>query len=199
MKITLLLLFTCTLLFSSEIFSDHDTSEKRIPFKVYIEQDGIRQTITNNEVTLNKKPFNIVFVFAKPNGVLISTSFNKSTYEKALKNEPLSKLPGYEGTGMAEGLLNADKEVIIDDSSPSYWYYDNDKENRFNKISKTRDSLVCTREIKQLYILDEKDNSTLPVEKITKPLYFVFVDYVSDPKTYERKEFQREMLKINWK
>jgi len=199
MKTTIFTLFACSLLLTSNTFQKNSATEKRVPFKVYIQQDGIRQTITTNEVTLNKKPFNIVFVFAKPNGILISTSFNKSTYEKALKNEPLSKLPGYEGTGMAEGLLNTDKEVIIDDTSPSYWYYDNDKENRFNKISKTRDSLVCTREIKQLYILDGKDNSTLPVEKITKPLYFVFVDYVSDPKTYERKEFQREMLKVNWK
>ncbi len=199
MKRILLFLIANILLFSSATFSENASTKESTPFKVYIEQDGIRLPITNNDVSLNKKQFNIVFVFAKPNGVIISTSFNKTTYEKALKNEPISKLPGFTESGMAEYLLNPDKEVIIDDSAPSYWYYDNDKEHRFNKVAKSRDSLVCTREIKQLYIPGEKEPIILPIEQSNKPLYFVFVDYETNPKTYERKELQREMIKINWK
>jgi hypothetical protein len=198
MKSTLLTLTICVFLFCSATYSTQTSFVKRTPFKVYIEQDGIRLPITNNEVSLNKKQFNIVFVFPKPNGIIISTSFNKTTYEKALKNEPLSKLPGFTESGMAEYLLNPDKEVMIDDTAPSYWYYDNDKEHRFNKVVKSRDSLVCTREIKQLYILGGKEPVIMPIEQVNKPLYFVFVDYESDPKTFERKEIQREMIKINW-
>ncbi|MGN6646956.1 MAG: hypothetical protein ACTHJT_10550 [Cytophaga sp.] len=199
MKTIVTILLTATFLLSSAICSNQHAAEKRVPFKVYIEQNGIRQPIVNNEVSLEKQPFNIVFVMHKPDGVLISSSFNKTTYEKAVKKEPLSKLPGYENTGMAEGLFNSDNEVIICDDAPSYWFYDNDKEHRFNTVVKSKDSLVCTRTIKQLYLLDEKDQPTITVEKASKPLYFVFVDYVSDPKTYKRTELQREMIKINWK
>jgi hypothetical protein len=199
MKTTLLNLFTAVFLLSSAIFSNQYAAEKRVPFKVYIEQNGTRLPVTNHEITLEKKPFNIIFVMHKPDGILISSSFNKTTYDKAVKKEPLSKLPGYANTGMAEGLSNTDNEVIICDDAPSYWFYDNDKEHRFNTVIKNKDSLVCTRTIKQLYLLDEKDQPTITVEKISKPLYFVFMDYVSDPKTYERTELQREMIKINWK
>ena len=201
MKTSFLSILACILLFSRAIFSNKNLRavDKRIPFKIYIEQNGIRQTITNNTVLLDKKSFNLVFVLHKPSAVLVNASFDKTTYERALKKEPLSKLPGYEGTGMAEGLFNTDKELFIDDTAPSYWYYDNDKEHRFNKVVKTKDSLVCTREIKQFYILEEKDNIVLPVEKVSKPLYLVFDDYVTDPKTYERTELQREIIKINWK
>jgi len=199
MKTILLFLLACSILLSSNTFHRDRTDENRIPFKVYIKQNGLRQSILKNEVTLNKKPFDIVFVFDKPNAVLVSTSFDKSTYEKALQKEPLSKLPGYEGTGMAESPFNADKEVFIDDSSPSYWHYETSKENRFNKVVKSKDSIICTRTINQLYILGEKESSTLPIEQINKPVYFVFINYTIDPKTYNRTELQREMLKINWK
>ncbi|WP_018344298.1 hypothetical protein [Cytophaga aurantiaca] len=194
MKIILLPIFACTLLFSSAIFSDQRATEKQVPLKFYIEQNGIRQTITNNEVTLDKKTFNIVFVLKKPDGVLVSSSFNKITYEKALKKEALSKLPCYQNTGMAEGLFNKDNEVMISDEAPSYWFYDTDKEHRFNTIIKSRDSLVCTRTIKQVYIIDKQE--PILIEKITKPLYFVFIN-LSDPNAHEPEE--REMIKINWK
>jgi hypothetical protein len=187
------------LLFCSATYSTQSNTGKRIPFKVYIEQDGIRIPVANNEVSLNKKPFDIVFVFDKPNAVLVNTSFDKSTYEMALKKEPLSKLPGYAGTGMAEGSFNSEKEVFIDDTCPSYWHYETSKDNRFNKVVKTKDSIICTRTIKQLNVLGEKENTIVPIKQITQPLYFVFVDYESDPKTFERKEIQREMIKINWK
>lgn len=199
MKTTLLFLLACLFLLSSNTPLKNTVNEKRIPFKIYIEQDGIRQTIKNNEITLNKMSFNIVFVLAKPSAVLVSASFDKSTYEKALKNEPLSKLPGYEGTGMAEGLFNSDNELFIDDNAPSYWHYENDKEHRFNKVVKTKDSLVCTREIRQFYVLEGKDNIVVPVKDVNKPLYLVFMDYTTDQKTFERTELQREMIKINWK
>jgi hypothetical protein len=199
MKTILLFFFACIFLMSSTTYSSKSTFENYIPFKVYIKQNGLRQSILKNEVTLNKKPFDIVFVFDKPNAVLVSTSFDKSTYVKSLLKEPLSKLPGYEGTGMAESPFNADKEVFIDDSSPSYWHYETSKENRFNKVVKSKDSIICTRTINQLYILGEKESSTLPIEQINKPVYFVFINYTIDPKTYNRTELQREMLKINWK
>lgn len=199
MKTTLLFLLACTFLLSSNTFYKNHLNEKYSPFKVYIEQDGIRLPITNNEVSLDKKPFRIVFVFDKPNGILISTSFNKATYEMAIKNEPLAKLPGYQGTGMAEYLFNNDKEVLVDDSAPSYWFFDNIKEHRFNTVKTSKDSLVCTREIKQFNIFDEKGNIILPIEKVSKALYFVFIDYISDPQTYKKTELQREMIKINWK
>lgn len=192
---TFIYLFTCVTLFSSYIFSEHTSEEKIIPLKVYIEQNGIRQTVTNNEVALDKKPFNIVFVLKKPDGILISSSFDKITYEKALKKEALSNLPCYQNTGMAEGLFNKDNEVMISDEAPSYWFYDNDKEHRFNTVIKSRDSLVCTRTINQVYIIDKEES--LSIEKINNPLYFVFINS-SDPGSSNKTE-EREMIKINWK
>jgi hypothetical protein len=199
MKPTLFILTICTILFCSTTFSTQLNTGKRIPFKVYIEQDGMRQPLVNNTVSLQKKPFKIVLVLDKSQYINICTSFNKETYSKALANEPYDNLPGFKGGSMAEVDFNPDKQVDIADSGFSTWFYVDDEHHRFNTITKTGDNYVCTREVEQVFFFKGKNIAKIPIKQMNKPIYFVFIDYEYNSKNLQHTIIQREMIKINWK
>jgi hypothetical protein len=92
---------------------------KENDFRVYIEQNGKLMEPINGVVTLEKKSFNIVFEFNEPMGLLINGSFKSKTYTLASKGKTMSKLPGFHTTGLAEGLLNHDKEMFVSKESPN--------------------------------------------------------------------------------
>jgi len=111
----------------------NECCEKDPVFNVYVHQHDHEMEITDHTVTLDKESFVLVFRFSQPMGVLVNASFDSKTYDMAMKGEDLEKLPGFEQTGMAEGLLNPDKEILLSDKAPCYWFYDNDEEHRFNE------------------------------------------------------------------
>jgi len=176
-------------------FSLSSMNEKEKGFHVVIEQNGKLIEPKNGVVSIDKSEFNIIFEFNNPMGLLINGSFKKKTYKLASKGKHKSNLPGFQSTGMAEGLLNPGKEIFISDDAPNYWFYDDDKKNRFNSIEKVDGKLFCRRIIKNLYDVDTK--ATTIVENVEQPLYLVFISYKYVDK--EEVEIKREWIKINWK
>lgn len=166
-------------------------------FSFYVTQNGVRQAINDNAVTLNKGAFDIVIKLSKPMGILVNASFDNKTYSEAVKGTPLDKLEGFKNTGMAEGLLNADKEILVADKSPNYWFYDTDEDNRFNGIEKTNDGIICKRTIENLFLKDKQ--KTIKIGKVKKPLYLVLVSSKPGENFTDRIEVQRHYLAINWK
>ncbi|MFA9213564.1 MAG: hypothetical protein ACEQSR_06920 [Candidatus Methylacidiphilales bacterium] len=166
-------------------------------FSFYIEQNSLKQAVNNDGLLLNKGAFDIVVKFSEPMGILVNASFNKKTYTESLKGTHIDKLEGFKNTGIAEGLLNADKEIFVSDKSPNYWYYDSDEDNRFNGIEKTIDGIVCKRSIENLFLLDKKN--TIKISKVKKPLYLVLISYKRGENFMDRIEIQRHCLAINWK
>lgn len=174
-------------LISSAIFKEQD-------FHVKIEQDGKIIKPINNEVTLKKKEFALVFEFPEFMGVLISASFNDKTFKPASKNKPKIKLPGFANTGMAEGMLNSEKDIMIADDAPSFWFYEDDANHRFNEVIKERGNFTCKRIIQKYYIV--ADQTSIKVEESKDPLYLVFISYKVDG--IKEVELKREYVKINW-
>lgn len=169
---------------------------KEKDFHVFIEQNGKLIEPINGVVNLDKSEFNLVFEFNEPMGLLINGSFKKKTYKLATKGKTKSLLPGFQNTGMAEGLLNPDKEIFLSNDSPNYWFYEDSEKNRFNSIEKVDEKLICKRTIKNLYEVDKKTNTE--IENVNKPLYLVFISYKLGEKFTDEIELKREWIKIKW-
>jgi hypothetical protein len=167
------------------------------PFNISIVQGGVKVPIINNEVILSKSSFDIVIDMPKPDGVLLNASTNKKTATLALKNKVQAKLPGFKETGMAEALLNSDKEIILAETAPSFWYYDNGNEHRFNSVIKSDSGLKCIRTVENLY--DRKTKNTIKISDVQKKLYLVFIYNKSNTNYFDRVEEKREIVIISWK
>jgi len=184
--------FFFALLFLSVSFAP--PAEKK--FLVNVEQDGKLVPIVDGVCTLKKKPFTLVFWFSEPMGVLVNASFSDSSYNAAKNERPLFAIPGFEETGMAEELHNAERQLIIAQTAPGYWYYDNEKEHRFNETKVDAGGITAKREIRQTRELEKKP---VRIEKINAPLYLTFLSYEWLQPTYERRELQRAWIKLDWK
>lgn len=168
-------------------------------FQIEIYQKGKRVGITNNEVALQKAPFDIVITFidtAASKDILLNTSINPKTFLDALQNVPMDSLAGFQESGMAEVLFNEDRDVLLYDSAPSFWFYDSDELHRFNLVKKDGKNLICTRTIESLYSVETKESIAL--NKVSYPIYMVFITYEYNKDFSHRIENQRFMLKINW-
>ncbi len=133
------------------------SDEKDYNFHVGIEQDGKLIEIKDGVVCLDKTEFSIIFEFNNPMGVLIHSSFKNKNYELASKTANKSELSGFEFYyGMAEYNFNPKKVLNIADDRLSYWYYEDDEENRFNSVEKVQNKLFCKRIIKYLYRYSHK-------------------------------------------
>jgi hypothetical protein len=185
--IALLLVFTFCLI---------SMKSKENDFRVFIEQNGKIIEPNNGVVTLEKKSFNIVFEFSEPMGLLINGSFKSKTNTLASKGKPMSKLPGFHTTGLAEGLLNPDKEMFVSKESPNYWFYDDPENNRFNSTEKVNGKILCKRVIENFNDLDSK--AIIKIGNVVKPLYLVFISYKYGETMSNQIELKRDWLQINW-
>lgn len=140
-------------------------------FKVTVNQSNIRKAIDQNKVNLKREPFDLIFHFPNPMGLVISATFDSVTYHQALAGKHLDSLKGFGKYGMAEGYFNPDKEVLLDNKDPSYWYYENDAKHRFNKdgISKVDTGLVCVRSIANFNLVDS--SKIISVKEVQNSLY----------------------------
>lgn len=183
--------------FHSVSFKQISSKKENPHFTIDFYQNGKKIEIIDNVITIEKKEFDIQFELNQPMGILVSTSYDDSIFELAKRNLNIDQIPIFESTGMAEGELNPDKEVLLSKESPSYWYYDNDKENRFNKIIKKDGKIIVTRTIKNINEIENEINRK--IEEVEKPIYMVFVTYKYNKDFTNKIEFQRYFVKINFK
>lgn len=181
------------LLLTNLIFSSIQAQEKEFTVKIF--QNGKSITIKKNTVKLQKKPFDIVFEMSEPMGILVNGSFDSTTFKNAKKGKPKSELLGFSNTGMAEGLLNKEKEIFISNDAPNYWHYKNKKNNRFNAISKIDGKIICTRTIEKIW--EVENEKEILIENIKDKLYLVFIIYKME--NYEEVEIQRHYIRIKWR
>jgi len=165
-------------------------------FRVYFQQD--HKTIeATDEIFLKREPFDIVFEFPEPMGVLVHASLSPETYDLAVKSKPMKKLPGFVGTGMAEENFNKDNDVMLSASAPSYWFYDSDTAHRFNEIAVEKNkTIVCKRHVEQLTDIDS--NRVVKIADVAAPLNLVFISTEQTDGTKEQTELNRVAVKVNW-
>lgn len=103
--------------------------------KVVIKQDGKVIEPVNDIYELKKSTFLFEITSTNLEGFLVGATTNKDVYTSAvgLYNP---EVPWFQNTGMAEELYNKDKEMFLTDQAPSYWYYTDAKDHRFDKNPK---------------------------------------------------------------
>lgn len=168
-------------------------------FSVTIEQFGKSIPVKNHEATIEKAPFTIVFYLRQPDAILVNTSFNPSSFYAAKNGVQIEKIRGFRETGMAEYLFNSKRDIMISDEAPHYWFYDNEKEHRFNEVTKKDGILICKRTVENIFFL-HPDREIVKVEDLRnkEKLFMVFMKakWKKDYSGYT--EFQREFLKITF-
>ncbi|WP_232816287.1 hypothetical protein [Chryseobacterium capnotolerans] len=116
-----------------------------------IKQDGKVIEPVNDVYDLKKSPFVFEFTSTNLEGFLVGATTNKDIYAGAL-GLINTEVPWFQSTGMAEELYNKDKEMFLMDSAPSYWYYTDVKDHRFDKNPKgTLKQWTATRTITRFY------------------------------------------------
>lgn len=119
--------------------------------KVVIKQDGKVIEPVNDVYDLKKSPFIFEFTASNLEGFLVGATTNKDIYAGALGLFN-AEVPWFQSTGMAEELYNKDKELFLMDQAPSYWYYTDAKDHRFDKTPKGNSKQwTATRTITRLY------------------------------------------------
>lgn len=119
--------------------------------KVVIKQDGKVIEPVNDVYELKKSTFLFEITSANLEGFLVGATTNKDVYTPAvgLYNP---EVPWFQNTGMAEELYNKDKELFLMDQAPSYWYYTDAKDHRFDKNPKGNlKQWTATRTITRFY------------------------------------------------
>jgi hypothetical protein len=165
-------------------------------FSLRILQDGVEIPVKKDAINLSKKPFVIELELYGPMGILVSASFDETSYKLA-KDKKYGVIPGFHETGMAEDVFNKSKEIMISDQAPNYWFYDSESFNRFDSVQKKEDHLVCTRTVEQLNRVGQ--NLIIPLDKVPGNLYLVFLLKQRGKSEEADKELQRERLMIRWK
>ncbi|AZB16758.1 hypothetical protein EG352_02710 [Chryseobacterium indologenes] len=139
-KISLTLLFS---LLGTMIFAQS--------LKVVIKQDGKVIEPINDVYDLKKSPFLFEVTANNLEGFLVGATTNKDIYGAAL-GVYNAEVPWFQSTGMAEELYNKDKEMFLMDQAPSYWYYTDAKDHRFDKNPKGNSKQwTATRTITRFY------------------------------------------------
>lgn len=103
--------------------------------KVVIKQDGKIIKPVNDVYDLKKSAFQFEITSTNLEGFLVGATTNKDIYAAAL-GVYNAEVPWFQNTGMAEELYNKDKELFLMDQAPSYWYYTDAKDHRFDKNPK---------------------------------------------------------------
>lgn len=175
----------------NETFSDIVNVKNNFHVK-FVQDNRLIEAVDNN-ITLKKKEFVIVLIFSEPMGLLINASFNSRTYDLAIKGIQKEELNGFTETGMAEGLFNPEKMIIISNTAPNYWYYNTHELNRFDDFVRDDNQFRCRRIIQNFHLSRKKN---IKVEDINTPVFLVFISQAGE---YPNKfEVKRECIKINW-
>ncbi|MBW3519143.1 hypothetical protein [Flavobacterium sp. NKUCC04_CG] len=168
--------------------------ENKFKFKIF--QNGKEVVVKNHAIELEPTTFQLKFLFDNPMGILVHASFKDQTYKDIVAGKPLSQIPTME-TGMAEELYNPSESIIIEESAPSYWFFDNTEEHRFDDCILKEDIWECTRTVDNFnYVFKDK---LVNVSKAKVPLYLILVSSDFDEQTDKQTEYQREYIVIKWK
>lgn len=174
------------------------SQSKQISIRIAQEQ-AVMLNDYESQVTLSKKSFKIQVLLENIAGVYCYASLSDSIYRIAEQDS----IPGFAdlpNMTMAEKIFNDEKELMINKTGWSYWFYDPAINwHRFNKKIVLLDNgrLVATKSIKQLYLVDE--NKSIKLKDNNSPLYIFFVAIgETDANGKPVKELLRRKIKIEW-
>jgi len=167
-------------------------------FVVKFRQDSIEYKIRDNNVRMKKAPFVIQVEMKDLAGVYVNASFNSSFFDKCDQMDCKS-LGDVIAKSMAETDFNADKEMMVEDSSYSFWFYDSLKPwHRFDKgVSQVGGVTIATKTVNKFNIPSK--NLVMEISDSPEFLYLVFFSILENKSDSTKSILQRTKLKVKWK
>lgn len=193
--IAILICFTILTGCSSQSIIE-DTNQNTI--NMSIKQNGERVEISDNTVQLRRAPFEFHFTLSQPDGFLVHASINNSTYLKAESGKPLAELPGFKDTSISEELFNKESILYLSDDTPSYWYYTDETDHRFNSIITGEAGYTCRRDIKSIIDSSTGKDKLASGQMKGDTIYIVIIKADWNKDYTERIELNRKLLKITF-
>lgn len=163
-----------------------------------IKQNDETAELLDNTVQLRRAPFAFLFNFTQPDGILVHASMDNSTYVKAEAGKPFSELPGFKHTSISEELFNKESFLYLSDDSPSYWYYTDETDNRFNSVYKDESGFTCRRDIKSIIDISTGKDKLASGQMKGDTIYIVIIKADWNKDYTERIELNRKLLKITF-
>ena len=169
---------------------------------IYIEQDGQRHLVNNRTVTLERKPFTLIFEFVKPekvSGIYINSSFMPKPYFTLLPSQPIPDFEYVPRKVFSEYKFNPNKELKVHSEFFQYWEYNPARNwNKFDRIVRRGNHILAFRRVERLDLVEERRRVEL--DKNRFPLYLFFGVIVKDPNHLSGlRELERIKVKIKFK
>ncbi|WP_437921207.1 hypothetical protein [Sphingobacterium sp. LRF_L2] len=142
--------------------------------RVLVKQDGKVIEAVDNVYKLQKTPFQFEISATDVEGFLLGVTTDENHFGEAVDFfEPDE--PWFQNTGMAEVFFNQNKELYLMDMAPSYWYYTDENDHRFDRNPKgTAKQWQGTRTITRLY--DITADQVVELKDIEVSLYIYMFD-----------------------
>ncbi len=169
---------------------------------IYIEQDGHRQLVNNRTVTLERKPFTLIFEFLKPekvSGIYVNTSFKPKPYFTLLPSQQIPDFDYVPRKVFSEYKFNPNKELKVHSEFFQYWEYNPLRNwNKFDRIVRQGDRILAYRRVERLDVVEERRRVELGKNRF--PLYLFFGVIVKDPNHFGGlRELERIKVKIKFR
>ena len=179
-------LFTLLCIF---IFSVSAFCQKVQEFTLSIEQNRTPVSAKFMVASIDPAPFDIVFKFNQPMGVMLAATFDKEMFELA-KSAPMGDMEAFVGGGMAEGIFNEKKLIMVASDAVNYWYFQAADDHRFDDAVVGDDgSITCYRRIENI---EDIYGDWVMIREATKTLYLIAISVDGE------EEVQRELLEVRF-
>lgn len=178
------------------VFGSLSAKSKTETSRFKIVQNGRIVSLKGNSVLLDKETFQLVFTLKHEEGILVHASFNPYTFNEVSNGVLVDDIETL-GMGMAAGLYNPSESLVVEDSAPSYWFYDSEEEHRFDSFQNVVRGIECIRTISNLENIE--DESLMSIVKVNRPLYLVIVSSVFEVDTETEVKEVLRYLKIDWR
>lgn len=142
--------------------------------KVVVKQNGKAVKSVDDVYVLKKSTFQFEIQADQIEGFLLGVTTDENHFGEAVDFlEPDE--PWFQNTGMAEVLYNQNQELYLMETAPSYWYYTDENDHRFdrNPIG-TAEKWTGTRTITKLYDITAQQEVAL--KDIETSLYIYMYD-----------------------
>lgn len=152
---------------------------EEIPYTLSIRQGKQTIEITEGEQVISLQPqdFSFLVELRDVEGVYLSASFNDYYYRLG-EHEQIKDWKYIKAKVMVEKSFNEEKELLVDDESLSYWFYDPKLDwHRFDKRVKSKHGVVkASKKVDRLYDVDAKANVELTDCSDTLFLFFFHIE-----------------------
>jgi hypothetical protein len=178
---------------TSDAASTVDTKTQLLLFEedanLAIEQNDRRIEIKDGVVELEREAFSLHFELPENTRVILHASFNPDLAERVEAGRPVDGQFAFQGRGMAEGVGNAERWLILTDDGYSYWPAPNANKHRFNEVNVReatgdRSTFHCVRNVERLFLHGAQETVSLedfPYDEV----YLVFVENEKDPTSHD--------------